>query len=163
MLWHIAEVVFACNVVGKMLIGAVLIQHLLRRCKQVEISIWLGSLESASTLFISWLTMSKSLARIMMINSKSFWTWYRFCLLTCNPAIWLENYSVFRYVWESKADGAFAISEDTWNEPLGRGTEIRLHLKEEAGEYLQESKLKVCTKLFTLIIISFSSLKFHVF
>ncbi|KAI4374919.1 hypothetical protein MLD38_012855 [Melastoma candidum] len=39
-----------------------------------------------------------------------------------------------QYVWESKADGAFAISEDTWNEPLGRGTEIRLHLREEAGD-----------------------------
>jgi HSP90 family molecular chaperone len=50
---------------------------------------------------------------------------------------------VFRYVWESKADGAFAVSEDTWNEPIGRGTEIRLHLREEAGEYLEESKLKV--------------------
>lgn len=50
-----------------------------------------------------------------------------------------------RYVWESKADGAFAISEDTWNEPLGRGTEIRLHLRDEAGEYLEESKLKVCS------------------
>lgn len=49
-----------------------------------------------------------------------------------------------RYIWESKADGAFAISEDTENEPLGRGTEIRLHLKEEASEYLQEDKLKVC-------------------
>lgn len=46
-------------------------------------------------------------------------------------------------MWESKADGAFAISEDTYNEPLGRGTEIRLHLREEAGEYLEESKLKV--------------------
>lgn len=49
----------------------------------------------------------------------------------------------FRYVWESKADGAFAISEDVWNEPLGRGTEIRLHLRDEAGEYLDEFKLKV--------------------
>lgn len=46
-------------------------------------------------------------------------------------------------MWESKADGAFAISEDTYNEPMGRGTEIRLHLREEAGEYLEESKLKV--------------------
>ncbi|KAJ8760973.1 hypothetical protein K2173_022011 [Erythroxylum novogranatense] len=25
-----------------------------------------------------------------------------------------------QYVWESKANGVFAISEDTWNEPLGR-------------------------------------------
>jgi len=55
------------------------------------------------------------------------------CLTFCVP----------RYVWESKADGAFAISEDTWNEPLGRGTEIRLHLRDEAQEYLDEFKLKV--------------------
>ena len=48
-----------------------------------------------------------------------------------------------RYVWESKADGSFAISEDTWNEPLGRGTEIKLHLRDEAKEYLEEGKLKV--------------------
>nr|TKS10041.1 hypothetical protein D5086_0000086270 [Populus alba] len=45
-------------------------------------------------------------------------------------------------VWESKADGALAISEDTWNEPLGRGTEIRLHIRDEAGEYLEEKNLK---------------------
>ncbi|RWW68848.1 hypothetical protein BHE74_00023597 [Ensete ventricosum] len=32
-----------------------------------------------------------------------------------------------RYVWESKADGSFAISDDTWNEPLGRGTEISIY------------------------------------
>lgn len=49
----------------------------------------------------------------------------------------------FRYVWESKADGARAISEDTWNEPLGRGTEIRLQIRDEAGEYLEDKNLKV--------------------
>ncbi|CAL0303511.1 unnamed protein product [Lupinus luteus] len=57
-----------------------------------------------------------------------------------------------QYVWESKADGAFAISEDTWNEPLGRGTEIRLHLKDEAGEYLEESKLKELVKRYSEFI-----------
>lgn len=57
----------------------------------------------------------------------------------------------FRHVWESKADGQFAISEDTWNEPLGRGTEIRLHLREEAGEYLEEAKLKVLLIFFHMI------------
>ena len=61
--------------------------------------------------------------------------------------------SLFRHVWESKADGAFAISEDTWNEPLGRGTEIRLHLRDEAGEYAEESKLKV--RNLTVILINF--------
>ncbi|XWS20939.1 hypothetical protein CRYUN_Cryun30bG0012500 [Craigia yunnanensis] len=57
-----------------------------------------------------------------------------------------------QYVWESKADGAFAISEDTWNEPLGRGTEIRLHLREEAQEYLEESKLKDLVKKYSEFI-----------
>ncbi|KAK4276503.1 hypothetical protein QN277_014644 [Acacia crassicarpa] len=57
-----------------------------------------------------------------------------------------------QYVWESKADGAFAISEDTWNEPLGRGTEIRLHLREEAGEYLEEFKLKELVKKYSEFI-----------
>ncbi|KAI4389980.1 hypothetical protein MLD38_002139 [Melastoma candidum] len=57
-----------------------------------------------------------------------------------------------QHVWESKADGAFAISEDTWNEPLGRGTEIRLHLREEAGEYMEESKLKDLVKKYSEFI-----------
>ncbi|KAE8674791.1 Endoplasmin-like protein [Hibiscus syriacus] len=57
-----------------------------------------------------------------------------------------------QYVWESNADGAFAISEDTWNEPLGRGTEIRLHLREEAQEYLEESKLKELVKKYSEFI-----------
>jgi len=57
-----------------------------------------------------------------------------------------------QYVWESKADGSFAVSEDTENEPLGRGTEIRLHLREEAKEYLEESKLKDLVKRYSEFI-----------
>ncbi|KAL3505410.1 hypothetical protein ACH5RR_035251 [Cinchona calisaya] len=57
-----------------------------------------------------------------------------------------------QYVWESKADGAFAISEDVWNEPLGRGTEIRLHLRDEAQEYLDEYKLKELVKKYSEFI-----------
>uniref|UniRef100_M4D200 Histidine kinase/HSP90-like ATPase domain-containing protein n=1 Tax=Brassica campestris TaxID=3711 RepID=M4D200_BRACM len=57
-----------------------------------------------------------------------------------------------QHVWESKADGKFDVSEDTWNEPLGRGTEIRLHLRDEAGEYLEESKLKDLVKRYSEFI-----------
>ncbi|XP_043708823.1 endoplasmin homolog isoform X1 [Telopea speciosissima] len=57
-----------------------------------------------------------------------------------------------QYIWESKADGAFAISEDEYNEPLGRGTEIRLHLREEAQEYLEEDKLKELVKKYSEFI-----------
>ena len=47
---------------------------------------------------------------------------------SCTPfylCIWPPR----RYIWESGADGNFAISEDTEGEPLGRGTEIRVYLK----------------------------------
>eukprot|EP00958_Prasinococcus_capsulatus_P029189 scaffold7377_cov389-Prasinococcus_capsulatus_cf.AAC.37 len=47
-----------------------------------------------------------------------------------------------QHIWESAADGNFAVSEDTENESLGRGTEIRIYLKEEASEYLEESKIE---------------------
>ncbi|WOL13170.1 hypothetical protein Cni_G21939 [Canna indica] len=57
-----------------------------------------------------------------------------------------------QHVWESKADGSFAISEDIWNEPLGRGTEIRLHLRDEAKEYLEEFKLKELVKKYSEFI-----------
>ncbi|KAJ3672403.1 hypothetical protein LUZ60_007124 [Juncus effusus] len=57
-----------------------------------------------------------------------------------------------QYVWESKADGSFAVSEDTENEPLGRGTEIRLHLRDEAKEYLEEDKLKDLVKKYSQFI-----------
>merc|ERR1719225_1204351 len=36
-----------------------------------------------------------------------------------------------QYVWESSAGGSFTIKTDTDGEPLGRGTKIVLHLKEE--------------------------------
>ena len=48
-----------------------------------------------------------------------------------------------RWVWESQADGSFTVYEDTDGELLERGTEIRIHLKDEASEYADEDKLKV--------------------
>jgi heat shock protein beta len=53
-----------------------------------------------------------------------------------------HNDEAAQYIWESKADGAFVISEDTEGEPLGRGTMIRIHLKEDALEYAEQSKLR---------------------
>lgn len=47
-----------------------------------------------------------------------------------------------QYIWSSTADGRFTIVDDNENEPLGRGTLIKIHLKDEAQEYAQEWKLK---------------------
>jgi molecular chaperone HtpG len=50
-----------------------------------------------------------------------------------------------QYVWESSAGGEFTIRRDN-GEPLGRGTKIVLHIKEDQTEYLEEKKLKDLVK-----------------
>ncbi len=49
-----------------------------------------------------------------------------------------------QYVWSSKADGSFTIAEDTENEPLERGTLLKIHLKPEAVEYAEVRGATLC-------------------
>ncbi|KAJ3286226.1 Heat shock protein HSP 90-beta [Borealophlyctis nickersoniae] len=47
-----------------------------------------------------------------------------------------------QYIWESNSESDFSIIEDPRGNTIGRGTQIIMHLKDDALEYLQDSRLQ---------------------
>lgn len=53
-----------------------------------------------------------------------------------------KNNADDQYIWESTADSNFKVAKDPRGNTLGRGSEITLYLKEDAGEFLDQHRLE---------------------
>merc|ERR1712025_199147 len=51
-----------------------------------------------------------------------------------------------QYVWKSSAGGVFTVKSDKESNPLGRGTEITLYLKEDCKNFIEEKTIKDLVK-----------------
>merc|ERR1712066_422787 len=51
-----------------------------------------------------------------------------------------------QFVWTSSAGGTFEIHKDTSGDAIPRGTEIVLHMREDAHDYIDEKKIKDLVK-----------------
>ena len=50
-----------------------------------------------------------------------------------------------QYYWASRADGSFVVDVDTEHDDLGRGTEIRIHLRDDVAEEYAGMYVCICT------------------
>merc|ERR1711871_1132872 len=57
-----------------------------------------------------------------------------------------------QHIWESTADATFTVAEDPRGDTLGRGTEIKLFMKEDASEFLEQSKLEDLVRRYSEFI-----------
>lgn len=77
---------------------------------------------------------------------------YSVYLIADRVTVISKNNEDLQYVWESDANKTFTIAPDPRGNTLKRGTEIVLHLKNDASEYLDQAKLKSIIEKYSQFI-----------
>lgn len=57
-----------------------------------------------------------------------------------------------QYVWVSEAASSYKLFEDPRGDTLGRGTEVKIHLKEDALDFLKHKKISKLIKKYSEFI-----------
>lgn len=95
--------------------------------------------KSGTSMFLKKATEAKDTSNLIGQFGVGFYSAY---LVADRVTVTSKHNDDKQYVWESGAEQTFTIFEDTEDEPLGRGTKLTLHMKEDSEEYLNEQKLK---------------------
>ena len=67
---------------------------------------------------------------------------YSVYLVADDVTVTSKNNADGQWVWSSRADGSFTIARDEAGNTLGRGTQIDIHLKDEAAAYLEQDEIE---------------------
>nr|XP_023668628.1 heat shock protein HSP 90-alpha isoform X2 [Paramormyrops kingsleyae] len=115
--------------------------------KDLKINVIPNKEDRSLTIIDTGIGMTKAdlinnLGTIAKSGTKAFYSAY---LVAEKVTVITKHNDDEQYAWESSAGGSFTVKVDT-SEPLGRGTKVVLHLKEDQTEYLEERRVKEIVK-----------------